>query len=152
MDYHPDASGSWLPVVLNRWYDNTKKSHELVVCNWHATTYTSLETNNFFSVRYDTRLRSPSLSLTRQLVFNILIHYVWTVVLARKGSLFLVCSTSQLVSCIILDTLLACVVSRQIVKQSTGIVYRYAWREGKHGGTEIHTCKTTTLAVMIWQE
>ena len=36
MDYHPDASGSWLPVVLNRWYYNTKKSHELVVCNWRA--------------------------------------------------------------------------------------------------------------------
>ena len=38
MDYHPDASGIWLPVVLNRWYDNTKrKSHELVVCNWRVT-------------------------------------------------------------------------------------------------------------------
>ena len=77
-----------------------------------------------------------------------LLHYVWTVVLARKGSLFLVCSTSQLVSCIILDTLVACVVSRQNVKQSTGIVYRYAWWEGKHGGTEIHMCKTKTFAVI----
>ena len=35
--HHLDASGNWLPVVLNRWYDNRKKkSHELVVCNWHA--------------------------------------------------------------------------------------------------------------------
>ena len=23
--HHRDASGNWLPVVLNRWYDNTKK-------------------------------------------------------------------------------------------------------------------------------
>ena len=63
------------------------------------------------------------------------IHYVWTVVLARKGSLFLVCSTSQLVSRIVLDTLMACVVFRQIVKQSTGTVYCYVRWEGKHGGT-----------------
>ena len=41
-----------------------------------------------------------------------LIHCVWTVVLARKGSLFLVRSTSQLVSRIALDMLVACVVSR----------------------------------------
>ena len=31
-------------------------------------------------------------------------------------------------------------------------VYRYAWWEGKHGGTEIHTRKTTPFAAMIWQE
>ena len=65
-----------------------KKSHELVVCNWRATVYTS-----------------------------------WTVILARKGSLFLVRSTSQLVSRIILDTLVACVVYRQIVKESTRTAY-----------------------------
>ena len=45
--------------------------------------------------------------------------------------------------------LVACVVSRQIVKQSTGTVYRYARWEGKHGGTEIHTCKTM-YRLMWW--
>ena len=42
-----DASGSLLPVVLNRWYDSTKKKYELVICNWRATAYTSLETLDF---------------------------------------------------------------------------------------------------------
>ena len=53
MDF-ADVSGSWLPVVLNRWYDNTKKKAiELVVCNWRATAYTSLKTNKF-SFRFGT--------------------------------------------------------------------------------------------------
>ena len=148
-----DASGSWLPVVLNRWYDNTKKSHELFVCNWSCHCLHIIRNKQiFFSIRYNTGLISPSLSLTRQLVFNMLIHHVWTVVLARNGSLFLVCSTSQLVLRLILDMLVACAVSRQTVKQSTGIVYHYARWEGKHGSTEIHTRKTTTFAAMIWQE
>ena len=42
-----DASGSWLQVVLNRQHNTKQKSHELVVCNWRATTYTSLETIRF---------------------------------------------------------------------------------------------------------
>ena len=52
--------------------------------------------------------------------------------MAGKGSLFLVCSTSQLVSCIILDTRVACVLSQQIVKQSTGTVTMgwITWRYG----------------------
>ena len=79
-------------------------------------------------------------------------HYVWTVVLARKGSRFVVCSTSQLVSRIIMNMLVACMVSRQILKQSIGTVYCYARWEGKHGGMEIHTRKTMPLAAMIWQE
>ena len=32
MYHHLDVSGSWLTVVLNRWYDNTKKKKPLVVC------------------------------------------------------------------------------------------------------------------------
>ena len=59
------------------------------------------------------------------------------VILARKGSLFLVSSTFQLILPILLDTLVACVVSRQIVKHSTGTVYpdpctmgRKTWRHG----------------------
>ena len=31
-------------------------------------------------------------------------------------------------------------------------IYRYARREGKHGGTEIHTSKTTLFATIIWQK
>ena len=70
----------------------------------------------------------------------------------EKGSLFLVCSTSQLVSRMIVNTMVAGVVSRQIVKQSFGTVYRYARWEGKHDGMEIHMRKTTPFAAMIWQE
>ena len=82
-----DASGSWLPVVLNRWYDNTKKSLELIICNWRATAYTSLETNRF-SVRFGT-IPDWYLRLCHELDNSYLIHYFWTVVLvARKGSLF----------------------------------------------------------------
>ena len=51
-----------------------------------------------------------------------------------------------------MNTLVACMVSGQIVKQSIGTVYRYARWEGKHGGTEIHMRKTTPFAAMIWQE
>ena len=53
---------------------------------------------------------------------------------------------------IIMNTLVACVGTRQIVKQSIGTVYRYARWEGKHGGTEIHTRKTMPFVAMIWQE
>ena len=59
---------------------------------------------------------------------------------------------TRMVSRIIMNTLVACVVSRQIVKQSIGTVYRYAQWEGKHGGKEIHMRKTTPFAAMIWQE
>ena len=52
--------------------------------------------------------------------------------MAGKGSLFLVCSTSQLFSRIILDTLVACMLSRQIVKQSTGTV-TMGWKTWRHG-------------------
>ena len=103
----------------SRWYDNTKKSHELVVCNWRVTANTLSETIRF-SFRFG--FQSISLSITWQLVFNTL--------------------------CL----LVACVVSRQIMKQSTETVYRYAWWVGKHGSTEIHTNKTTPFAAIIWQK
>ena len=51
-----------------------------------------------------------------------------------------------------MNSMVACVVSRQIVKQSIGNVYRYVQWEGKHGGTEIHMRKTTPFVAMIWQE
>ena len=44
---------------------------------------------------------------------------------------------------------MVCVVYRQIVKQSTGTVSRYARWEGKHDGMEIHTNKTTQFAAII---
>ena len=71
-DYHPDASGSWLPVVLNRWYDNTKKK-PWVGC-------LQLTCHCLHIVRNG--LRSPSLSLTRQLAFNTLCLNRW---FGKKG-------------------------------------------------------------------
>ena len=71
----------------------------------------------------------------------------------KKGSLFLICSTSQLASPIVLCMLVAWVVSWQIVKQSVRTSCLLLWmREGKHGCTEIHMGKTTLLAVIIWQK
>ena len=99
----------------------------------------------FFSVRYDTGLISPSLSLTWQLVF-------YTLCLNRcfgkKGqpvsSLFHIPTGFAHNA----GHAVGLRPSQQIVKQSAGIVYR----EGKHGGTDIHTRKTTPFAAMIWQE
>ena len=54
-------------------------------------------------------------TITWQFIFNTLcLHHCFV----KKGSLFLVCSTSQLASCIALPVMVANMVSRQIVKQS----------------------------------
>ena len=60
-------------------------------------------------------LISMSLSITWHFIFNTLcLHHCFV----KKGSLFLVCSTSQLASCIVLPVMVANMVSRQILKQS----------------------------------
>ena len=111
----PSTIGIHFVITLHSWYDNTKKKSRVgyLQLTCHCLHIVRNEYIFLFgSVWYRIDISVFVMNMTT-LIY--LIHYVWTVVLARKGSLFLVCSTSQLVSRIILNTLVACVVSRQIV-------------------------------------